>query len=41
MDLYQEKALDYNQQNKELRRQVANERFFRQREDEYKKYPSL
>lgn len=41
LDLYQEKALEYSQQNKQLRRDIANERFFRSREDETKRYPSL
>ncbi|KAK9721471.1 hypothetical protein QE152_g21578 [Popillia japonica] len=41
LDLYQEKALEYSQQNKQLRREVANERFYRAREDESKRYPSL
>lgn len=41
LDLYQEKALEYSQQNKQLRREIANERFFRAREDDTKRYPSL
>lgn len=41
LDLFQEKALEYSQQNKQLRREIANERFFRAREDETKRYPSL
>ncbi|CAH1970630.1 unnamed protein product [Acanthoscelides obtectus] len=41
LDLYQEKALEYSQQNKQLRREIANERFFRSREEDNKRYPSL
>ncbi|KAJ8963922.1 hypothetical protein NQ314_005250 [Rhamnusium bicolor] len=41
LDLFQEKALEYSQQNKQLRREIANERFFRAREDDTKRYPSL
>lgn len=41
LDLFQEKALEYSQQNKQLRREIANERFFRSKEDESKRYPSL
>lgn len=41
LDLFQEKALEYSQQNKQLRREIANERFFRAREDVNKRYPSL
>ncbi|GJQ82870.1 hypothetical protein Trydic_g2608 [Trypoxylus dichotomus] len=41
LDLYQEKALEYSQQNKQLRREVANERFYRASESETKRYPSL
>ncbi|KAJ8949721.1 hypothetical protein NQ318_013590 [Aromia moschata] len=41
LDMYQEKALDYSQQNKQLRREIANERFFRARDDDHKRYPSL
>ncbi|KYB27999.1 centrosomal protein of 135 kDa [Tribolium castaneum] len=41
LDMYQEKALEYAQQNKQLRREVANERFRRTRDSESSKYPSL
>lgn len=41
LDLFQEKALEYSQQNKQLRREIANERFSRAREDDSKRYPSL
>jgi hypothetical protein len=41
LDMYQEKALDYSQQNKQLRREIANERFRRTRDSESTKYPSL
>lgn len=41
LDIYQEKALDYSQQNKQLRREIANERFFRSSADDSKRYPSL
>ncbi|CAG9823230.1 unnamed protein product [Phaedon cochleariae] len=41
LDLYQEKAFEYSQQNKQLRREVANERFARARDDDAKRYPSL
>lgn len=40
LDIYQEKAVEYAHQNKQLRREVANERFYRAR-DEDKRYPSL
>ena len=39
--MYQEKALEYSQQNKQLRREVANERFRRTRDRDSTKYPSL
>lgn len=38
--MYQEKTLDYAHQNKQLRREIANERFYRSREDD-RRYPSL
>ncbi|XP_072382400.1 uncharacterized protein Cep135 isoform X4 [Diabrotica undecimpunctata] len=41
LDLYHEKALEYSQENKQLRRDIANERFSRAREDDNKRYPSL
>nr|XP_022912788.1 centrosomal protein of 135 kDa isoform X2 [Onthophagus taurus] len=41
LDLYQEKALDYSNQNKQLRREVANERFYRAKAEDSKRYPSL
>ncbi|XP_074038478.1 centrosomal protein 135kDa isoform X2 [Leptinotarsa decemlineata] len=41
LDLYQEKAFEYIQQNKQLRREIANERFTRAREGDCKRYPSL
>ncbi|XP_063915834.1 centrosomal protein of 135 kDa isoform X2 [Zophobas morio] len=41
LDMYQEKALEYSQQNKQLRREVANERFRRTRDSDSTKYPSL
>ncbi|CAH1098756.1 unnamed protein product [Psylliodes chrysocephalus] len=41
LDLFQEKAFEYGQQNKQLRRDIANERFLRSRDDDSKRYPSL
>ncbi|XP_076257310.1 centrosomal protein 135kDa isoform X2 [Rhynchophorus ferrugineus] len=41
LDIYQEKALDYSQQNKQLRREIANERFAKSRADDKGYYPSL
>ncbi|XP_044253848.1 centrosomal protein of 135 kDa isoform X2 [Tribolium madens] len=41
LDMFQEKALEYAQQNKQLRREIANERFRRTRDSESSKYPSL
>ncbi|XP_066149970.1 centrosomal protein of 135 kDa isoform X2 [Euwallacea fornicatus] len=42
LDIYQGKAFEYSQQNKQLRRDIANERFSRSRLDDNKGYyPSL
>lgn len=41
LDLYQEKALEYSRQNKQLRREINNEKFHKAREDDDKRYPSL
>lgn len=41
LDIYQGKALEYSQQNKQLRRDIANERFSRSRSDEKGYFPSL
>ncbi|KAH1020604.1 hypothetical protein HUJ04_010236, partial [Dendroctonus ponderosae] len=41
LDNYQLKALEYSQQNKQLRRDIANERFSKSRSDDKGYYPSL